>query len=246
MQCPKCGKNNLPNAQFCENCGQDLTAVQQNLIQPLPPKKSNAGKYILGVFIGLFLSLVAVGAIIVGHNYLAKRPVKSEHKLKESTFTKKDLEKAQAESLAREEGDTSENEETSSAEAKESSSSSETVSKDAPVPVLANGQTTTWVGNNGSPTLTINGTTSITISGASQAPRAGTYTIENITNNGEHFFAMNGPIVAGEIDIVGNTLTVNNQGQITTYHYVPEQRSDSSASETSAEGSSSDNFYEAD
>ena len=91
MQCPKCGKNNLPNAKFCENCGQDLVAVKQNLIQPLPPKKNNAGKYILGVFIGLFLSLVAVGAVIVGHNYLAKRPVQSEHKLKESTFTKSSL-----------------------------------------------------------------------------------------------------------------------------------------------------------
>lgn len=40
MQCPNCGKNNLPNAKFCENCGQSLGLIQQNLIQPLPPKKA--------------------------------------------------------------------------------------------------------------------------------------------------------------------------------------------------------------
>ncbi len=212
MQCPNCGKDNLPGAQFCENCGQSLSASQQTFIQPIPPKKNNAGKYILGVFIGLFLSLIAVGAITLVHNTLAQRPVKTSAKLKTEVYKYKD------------------------------SSDEQEVDQDAPIPVVANGQTTTWVSDDG-PVLTINGTTTVTISNGSKAPEDGTYDIKGIENNGEKFYIARGPASMGEISIVDNVLTVNNQGQITTYHYQPESKEDNTESSSYDDD---DNIYEAD
>lgn len=255
MQCPKCGKNNLPNAKFCENCGQDLTAVQQNLIQPLPPKKSNAGKYILGVFIGLFLSLVAVGAGIVGHNYLAKRPVKSEHKLKTSTYTKEDQKKAQAESSSSGETGSSESEEASSTET-ESESTTEDPDSKVPSPLLAAGQTTAWTtnpaGSGDEQIIVIQGTDTVMMSHNTQTPSGttmhndGTFTIRSANSDGTSFTIMNNTAEVGKVEISGETLTLHQQGQTIVYHFKQYYTSDSSASETSAEGSSSDNFYEAD
>ena len=231
MQCPNCGKDNLPGAQFCENCGQSLSASQQTFIQPIPPKKNNAGKYILGVFIGLFLSLIAVGAITLVHNTLAQRPVKTSAKLKTEVYKYKDSS----------EDDSSTQEDASSDDDVDSSDEQE-VDQDAPTPVVANGQTTTWVSDDG-PVLTINGTTTVTISNGSKAPEDGTYDIKGIENNGEKFYIARGPASMGEISIVDNVLTVNNQGQITTYHYQPESKEDNTESSSYDDD---DNIYEAD
>ena len=231
MQCPNCGKDNLPGAQFCENCGQSLSASQQTFIQPIPPKKNNAGKYILGVFIGLFLSLIAVGAITLVHNTLAQRPVKTSAKLKTEVYKYKDSS----------EDDSSTQEDASSDDDADSSDEQE-VDQDAPIPVVANGQTTTWVSDDG-PVLTINGTTTVTISNGSKAPEDGTYDIKGIENNGEKFYIARGPASMGEISIVDNVLTVNNQGQITTYHYQPESKEDNTESSSYDDD---DNIYEAD
>lgn len=231
MQCPNCGKDNLPGAQFCENCGQSLSASQQTFIQPIPPKKNNAGKYILGVFIGLFLSLIAVGAITLVHNTLAQRPVKTSAKLKTEVYKYKDSS----------EDDSSTQEDASSDDDVDSSDEQE-VDQDAPIPVVANGQTTTWVSDDG-PVLTINGTTTVTISNGSKAPEDGTYDIKGIENNGEKFYIARGPASMGEISIVDNVLTVNNQGQITTYHYQPESKEDNTESSSYNDD---DNIYEAD
>lgn len=231
MQCPNCGKDNLPGAQFCENCGQSLSASQQTFIQPIPPKKNNAGKYILGVFIGLFLSLIAVGAITLVHNTLAQRPVKTSAKLKTEVYKYKDSS----------EDDSSTQEDASSDDDVDSSDEQE-VDQDAPIPVVANGQTTTWVSDDG-PVLTINGTTTVTISNGSKAPEDGTYDIKGIENNGEKFYIVRGPASMGEISIVDNVLTVNNQGQITTYHYQPESKEDNTESSSYDDD---DNIYEAD
>ena len=198
MQCPNCGKDNLPGAQFCENCGQSLSASQQTFIQPIPPKKNNAGKYILGVFIGLFLSLIVVGAITLVHNTLAQRPVKTSAKLKTEVYKYKDSS----------EDDSSTQEDASSDDDVDSSDEQE-VDQDAPIPVVAKGQTTTWVSDDG-PVLTINGTTTVTISNGSKAPEDGTYDIKGIENNGEKFYIARGPASMGEISIVDNVLTVNN------------------------------------
>ncbi|WHQ79898.1 zinc ribbon domain-containing protein [Ligilactobacillus animalis] len=231
MQCPNCGKDNLPGAQFCENCGQSLSASQQTFIQPIPPKKNNAGKYILGVFIGLFLSLIAVGAITLVHNTLAQRPVKTSAKLKTEVYKYKDSS----------EDDSSTQEDASSDDDVDSSDEQE-VDQDAPITVVANGQTTTWVSDDG-PVLTINGTTTVTISNGSKAPEDGTYDIKGIENNGEKFYIARGPASMGEISIVDNVLTVNNQGQITTYHYQPESKEDNTESSSYDDD---DNIYEAD
>ncbi|WKB74666.1 zinc ribbon domain-containing protein [Ligilactobacillus animalis] len=231
MQCPNCGKDNLPGAQFCENCGQSLSASQQTFIQPIPPKKNNAGKYILGVFIGLFLSLIAVGAITLVHNTLAQRPVKTSAKLKTEVYKYKDSS----------EDDSSTQEDASSDDDVDSSDEQE-VDQDAPIPVVANGQTTTWVSDDG-PVLTINGTTTVTISNRSKAPEDRTYDIKGIENNGEKFYIARGPASMGEISIVDNVLTVNNQGQITTYHYQPESKEDNTESSSYDDD---DNIYEAD
>lgn len=231
MQCPNCGKDNLPGAQFCENCGQSLSASQQTFIQPIPPKKNNAGKYILGVFIGLFLSLIVVGAITLVHNTLAQRPVKTSAKLKTEVYKYKDSS----------EDDSSTQEDASSDDDVDSSDEQE-VDQDAPIPVVANGQTTTWVSDDG-PVLTINGTTTVTISNGSKAPEDGTYDIKGIENNGEKFYIARGPASMGEISIVDNVLTVNNQGQITTYHYQPESKEDNTESSSYDDD---DNIYEAD
>lgn len=231
MQCPNCGKDNLPGAQFCENCGQSLSASQQTFIQPIPPKKNNAGKYILGVFIGLFLSLIAIGAITLVHNTLAQRPVKTSAKLKTEVYKYKDSS----------EDDSSTQEDASSDDDADSSDEQE-VDQDAPTPVVANGQTTTWVSDDG-PVLTINGTTTVTISNGSKAPEDGTYDIKGIENNGEKFYIARGPASMGEISIVDNVLTVNNQGQITTYHYQPESKEDNTESSSYDDD---DNIYEAD
>lgn len=231
MQCPNCGKDNLPGAQFCENCGQSLSASQQTFIQPIPPKKNNAGKYILGVFIGLFLSLIAVGAITLVHNTLAQRPVKTSAKLKTEVYKYKDSS----------EDDSSTQEDASSDDDADSSDEQE-VDQDVPTPVVANGQTTTWVSDDG-PVLTINGTTTVTISNGSKAPEDGTYDIKGIENNGEKFYIARGPASMGEISIVDNVLTVNNQGQITTYHYQPESKEDNTESSSYDDD---DNIYEAD
>lgn len=231
MQCPNCGKDNLPGAQFCENCGQSLSASQQTFIQPIPPKKNNAGKYILGVFIGLFLSLIAVGAITLVHNTLAQRPVKTSAKLKTEVYKYKDSS----------EDDSSTQEDASSDDDVDSSDEQE-VDQDAPIPVVAKGQTTTWVSDDG-PVLTINGTTTVTISNGSKAPEDGTYDIKGIENNGEKFYIARGPASMGEISIVDNVLTVNNQGQITTYHYQPESKEDNTESSSYDDD---DNIYEAD
>ncbi|MBU5278380.1 zinc ribbon domain-containing protein [Ligilactobacillus animalis] len=231
MQCPNCGKDNLPGAQFCENCGQSLSASQQTFIQPIPPKKNNAGKYILGVFIGLFLSLIVVGAITLVHNTLAQRPVKTSAKLKTEVYKYKDSS----------EDDSSTQEDASSDDDVDSSDEQE-VDQDAPIPVVAKGQTTTWVSDDG-PVLTINGTTTVTISNGSKAPEDGTYDIKGIENNGEKFYIARGPASMGEISIVDNVLTVNNQGQITTYHYQPESKEDNTESSSYDDD---DNIYEAD
>lgn len=231
MQCPNCGKDNLPGAQFCENCGQSLSASQQTFIQPIPPKKNNAGKYILGVFIGLFLSLIVVGAITLVHNTLAQRPVKTSAKLKTEVYKYKDSS----------EDDSSTQEDASSDDDVDSSDEQE-VDQDAPIPVVAKGQTTTWVSDDG-PVLTINGTTTVTISNGSKAPEDGTYDIKEIENNGEKFYIARGPASMGEISIVDNVLTVNNQGQITTYHYQPESKEDNTESSSYDDD---DNIYEAD
>ena len=231
MQCPNCGKDNLPGAQFCENCGQSLSASQQTFIQPIPPKKNNAGKYILGVFIGLFLSLIAVGAITLVHNTLAQRPVKTSAKLKTEVYKYKDSS----------EDDSSTQEDASSDDDVDSSDEQE-VDQDAPITVVANGQTTTWVSDDG-PVLTINGTTTVTISNGSKAPEDGTYDIKGIENNGEKFYVDRGPASMGEISIVDNVLTVNNQGQITTYHYQPESKKGNTENSSYDDD---DNIYEAD
>lgn len=177
-----------------------MSASQQTFIQPIPPKKNNAGKYILGVFIGLFLSLIAVGAITLVHNTLAQRPVKTSAKLKTEVYKYKDSS----------EDDSSTQEDASSDDDVDSSDEQE-VDQDAPIPVVANGQTTTWVSDDG-PVLTINGTTTVTISNGSKAPEDGTYDIKGIENNGEKFYIARGPASMGEISIVDNVLTVNNQG----------------------------------
>lgn len=229
MQCPNCGKDNLPNAQFCENCGQSLLPSQQTFIQPIPPKKNNVGKYILGVFIGLLLSMLAVGAITLVHNSLAQRPAKTSTKLK--TETVKDPPKDENDASSDDDADSSDEQE---------------VDQDAPTPVVANGQTTTWVSDDGQ-VLTINGTTTVTISNGSKAPEDGTYDISGIENNGESFHLMSGPpqgrIDRGEISIVDNVLTLNNQGQITTYHYQPESKKGNTENSSYDDD---DNIYEAD
>lgn len=229
MQCPNCGKDNLPGAQFCENCGQSLSASQQTFIQPIPPKKNNAGKYILGVFIGLFLSLIAVGAITLVHNTLAQRPVKTSAKLKTEVY------KASSE-------DSSSTQEDASSDDDVDSSDEQEVDQDAPTPVVANGQTTTWVSDEG-PSLTINGTTNVTISNGSKAPEDGTYDIKGIENNGEKFYIARGPASMGEISIVDNVLTLNNQGQIMTYHYQLESKKGNTENSSYDDD---DNIYEAD
>lgn len=208
-----------------------MSASQQTFIQPIPPKKNNAGKYILGVFIGLFLSLIAVGAITLVHNTLAQRPVKTSAKLKTEVYKYKDSS----------EDDSSTQEDASSDDDVDSSDEQE-VDQDAPIPVVANGQTTTWVSDDG-PVLTINGTTTVTISNGSKAPEDGTYDIKGIENNGEKFYIARGPASMGEISIVDNVLTVNNQGQITTYHYQPESKEDNTESSSYDDD---DNIYEAD
>ncbi|WP_304653060.1 zinc ribbon domain-containing protein [uncultured Ligilactobacillus sp.] len=233
MQCPNCGKDNLPGAQFCENCGQSLLASQQTFIQPIPPKKNNAGKYVLGVFIGLLLSILAVGAVTLVHNSLAQRPDKTSTKLK--TETVKDPPKE-------EEDDSSAQEDSSSDDTDIDPSAEQEVDQNAPTPVVANGQTTTWVSDDG-PVLTINGTTTVTISNGSKIPEDGTYDIKGIENNGEKFYIARGPASMGEISIVDNVLTLNNQGQITTYHYQPESKEDNTESSSYDDG---DNIYEAD
>ena len=205
---------------------------QQTFIQPIPPKKNNVGKYILGVFIGLLLSVLAVGAITLVHNSLAQRPAKTSTKLK--TETVKDPPK--------DENDDSSPQEDASSDDEADSSDEQEVDQDAPTPVVANGQTTTWVSDDG-PVLTINGTTTVTISNGSKAPEDGTYDIKGIENNGEKFYIARGPASMGEISIVDNVLTVNNQGQITTYHYQPESKEDNTESSSYDDD---DNIYEAD
>lgn len=205
---------------------------QQTFIQPIPPKKNNVGKYILGVFIGLLLSVLAVGAITLVHNSLAQRPAKTSTKLK--TETVKDPPK--------DENDDSSTQEDASSDDEADSSDEQEVDQDAPTPVVANGQTTTWVSDDG-PVLTINGTTTVTISNGSKAPEDGTYDIKGIENNGEKFYIARGPASMGEISIVDNVLTVNNQGQITTYHYQPESKEDNTESSSYDDD---DNIYEAD
>ena len=205
---------------------------QQTFIQPIPPKKNNVGKYILGVFIGLLLSVLAVGAITLVHNSLAQRPAKTSTKLK--TETVKDPPK--------DENDDSSTQEDASSDDEADSSDEQEVDQDAPIPVVANGQTTTWVSDDG-PVLTINGTTTVTISNGSKAPEDGTYDIKGIENNGEKFYIARGPASMGEISIVDNVLTVNNQGQITTYHYQPESKEDNTESSSYDDD---DNIYEAD
>lgn len=155
MQCPNCGKDNLPDAQFCENCGQSLLTSQQTFIQPIPPKKNNAVKYILGVFIGLLLSILAVGTITLVHNSLAQRPAKTSTKLK--TETLKDPPKDEKDDSSAQKDSSSDD------DANVDSSDEQEVDQNAPKPVVANGQTTTWVSDDG-PVLTINGTTTVTIS----------------------------------------------------------------------------------
>lgn len=233
MQCPNCGKDNLPNAQFCENCGQSLLTSQQTFIQPIPPKKNNVVKYVLGVFIGLLLSILAVGAITLVHNSLAQRPAKTSTKLKTETFK---------DSPKEEEDDSSAQEDSSSDDTDIDPSVEQEVDQNAPTPVVANGQTTTWVSDDG-PVLTINGTTTVTISNGSKVPEDGTYDIKGIENNGEKFYIARGPASMGEISIVDNVLTLNNQGQITTYHYQPDSKKGNTENSSYDDD---DNIYEAD
>ena len=234
MQCPNCGKDNLPNAQFCENCGQSLLTSQQTFIQPILPKKNNAVKYILGVFIGLLLSILAVGTITLVHNSLVQRPAKTSTKLKNETL--KDPPKDEKDDSSTQEDSSSDD------DANVDSSDEQEVDQNAPKPVVANGQTTTWVSDDG-PVLTINGTTTVTISNGSEVPEDGTYDIKGIENNGEQFYITRGPASMGEISIVDNVLTLNNQGQIITYHYQPKAKTDNTENSSYEDN---DNIYEAD
>lgn len=122
------------------------------------------------------------------------------------------------------------------------SSDEQEVDQNAPKPVVANGQTTTWVSDDG-PVLTINGTTTVTISNGSEVPEDGTYDIKGIENNGEQFYIARGPASMGEISIVDNVLTLNNQGQIITYHYQPQAKTDNTENSSYEDD---DNIYEAD
>ncbi|MGZ7109567.1 MAG: zinc ribbon domain-containing protein [Methanobacterium sp.] len=53
--CPKCGKENKDDADFCKICGYNLKGTNKNLITRLNNKIN-----ILGVFIGLIISLLVL------------------------------------------------------------------------------------------------------------------------------------------------------------------------------------------
>lgn len=251
MQCPNCGKNNVPNAKFCENCGQSLVPTQQNLIQPLPPKKSNAGKYILGIFIGLLLSLLAVGVIILANNSLAKRPATDNTKIKKVVV--KDSGSSKKKESASEKESSSERKKASSTEVENSSSSSQSENSRVPSPVLADGQITSWTtnlaGTGDEEILVIQGTDQVTMShntaGASgtNMHNDGTFTIENANADGTSFTID----TVGDVTISGDTLTLDSQGHQVTYHFKTYTQSDAGAKQTTPDSySDDDDFYEAD
>lgn len=251
MQCPNCGKNNVPNAKFCENCGQSLVPTQQNLIQPLPPKKSNAGKYILGIFIGLLLSLLAVGVIILANNSLAKRPATDNTKIKKVVV--KDSGSSKKKESASEKESSSERKKASSTEVENSSSSSQSENSRVPSPVLADGQITSWTtnlaGTGDEEILVIQGTDQVTMShntagvSGTNMHNDGTFTIENANADGTSFTID----TVGDVTISGDTLTLDRQGHQVTYHFKTYTQSDAGAKQTTPDSySDDDDFYEAD
>ncbi len=65
MFCPKCGIENVDNAQFCENCGYKLNSTDTQ-VTPLPNKililmkKQYSGMVIVGYITAILISLVGI------------------------------------------------------------------------------------------------------------------------------------------------------------------------------------------
>lgn len=131
MQCPNCGKNNLPNAKFCENCGYSF----------LKRPKKNTGKVIGFILLGV---LILGGAGFLGYKTFGHK----EEPVKQLASTKKDSasQKKKRSSSSKRSEATSSSREKASAKAVVTPSSETTTesSSTLPDPVFADGQMSVW------------------------------------------------------------------------------------------------------
>jgi Type VI secretion system VasI, EvfG, VC_A0118 len=63
MQCPQCGLDNQPGSHYCVKCGGLFNAAPRD-----PNTKSNAWKWALGIFAGIFLVSIILSVISQGIN----------------------------------------------------------------------------------------------------------------------------------------------------------------------------------
>lgn len=212
MQCPNCGNNNAPGAKFCQNCGYNFSTG----------KKKGPWLYIL----------LVVGALVVlcggffAYKAVTNQTASSEKETSSSKVKKKESSSEKESSTAVE--SSSEREKASSTSVETASSSSQEASSAPASTGIVAGQTTAWStnpnGNGDEELLVIQGTNSVLMSHNTVGPSGtmmhndGTFTIENVSAGGTRFFVMDREIVLGEVTISGNTLTLNQQGQVRTYY----------------------------
>ncbi|WOY88881.1 zinc ribbon domain-containing protein [Ligilactobacillus murinus] len=220
MQCPNCGNNNAPGAKFCQNCGYNFSTG----------KKKGPWLYILLVVGALVVLCGGFFAYKAVTNQTASAPTKqvasSEKETSSSKVKKKESSSEKESSTAVE--SSSEREKASSTSVETASSSSQEASSAPASTGIVAGQTTAWStnpnGNGDEELLVIQGTNSVSMSHNTASPSGtmmhndGTFTIENVSAGGTRFFVMDREIVLGEVTISGNTLTLNQQGQVRTYY----------------------------
>ncbi|WP_304653061.1 zinc ribbon domain-containing protein [uncultured Ligilactobacillus sp.] len=220
MQCPNCGNNNAPGAQFCQNCGYNF----------LTGKKKGPWLYILLVVGALVILCGGFFTYKAITNQTASVPAKQVTSSKKETSSSKEKKKessSEKESPTIEESSSEREKAASTSVETASSSSQETSSASASTGIVA-GKNTTWStnpnGNGEEELFVIQGTDSVSMSHNTVGPSGtmmhsdGTFTIENVSEGGNRFFVMDRAIVLGEVTISGNTLTLNQQGQVRTYY----------------------------
>ncbi|MDO4457455.1 MAG: zinc ribbon domain-containing protein [Ligilactobacillus murinus] len=220
MQCPNCGSNNAPEAKFCQNCGYNFSTS----------KKKGPWLYILlvvGTLVVLCGVFFAYKAVTNQTSSAPTKQVASSKKEMRSSKAKKKESSSEKESSTTVESSSEREKASSTSVETASSSSQETSSTPASTGIVA-GKTTTWStnpnGNGEEELFVIQGTDSVSMSHNTVGPSGtmmhsdGTFTIENVSEGGNRFFVMDRAIVLGEVSISGNTLTLNQQGQIRTYY----------------------------
>ncbi|WGN89917.1 zinc ribbon domain-containing protein [Ligilactobacillus faecis] len=222
MQCPNCGKNNLPNAKFCENCGYSF----------LKRPKKNTGKVIGFILLGI---LMLGGAGFLGYKTFGHK----EEPVKQLASTKKDSasQKKKSSSSSKQSEASSSSREKASAKAVVTLSSETTTesSSTLPDPVFINGQMSVWKDvNNPDRLLIVNGVTSVQtaniIRDSATTPThiENTYNVEESSGN-RLFISSDQGGSSSEIKVEGDQVVWNNNGTVTRYNLKTIQGTTSSA-----------------